>query len=172
MVGSEVMALAAAGGMAVVQAAGTDAWTVLRDRIARLLGRGDDALQSRELERLDHSASLLGQADPERAAAVRIGEEAAWRTRFEMLLESLPEQERAVAVAELREVVGAAERDTGRTTVSNHVSGGTVHGSVVQGYAVTVSGPLSAAGGTRGDTSPDTDAETGDDDGDLRPAGN
>ncbi|MFC9331267.1 hypothetical protein [Kitasatospora sp. NPDC057015] len=45
-------AMAAAGGAGVVQAAGTDAWTTLRARVARLLGRGRQDAEEAALERL------------------------------------------------------------------------------------------------------------------------
>ncbi|MFF3208460.1 hypothetical protein [Streptomyces sp. NPDC002962] len=54
-------AAAAAGGSAVVQAAGTDLWNGFRGRVAEWFGRGDAVRESRELERLDRRASELSR---------------------------------------------------------------------------------------------------------------
>ncbi|GHD52056.1 hypothetical protein GCM10010335_63990 [Streptomyces galbus] len=90
MLTEALMAVAGAGGTAVVQAAGTDAWTGLRQRVARLLGRGDTQRERAELERLDRTAQALEEAgttgETERA---RLRQEASWQTRFESLLETL-----------------------------------------------------------------------------------
>lgn len=54
------MALTAAGGTGVVQAAGSDAWAGFRRRTAMLSGQGDDEARERaELERLDAAAAAL-----------------------------------------------------------------------------------------------------------------
>jgi hypothetical protein len=45
-------ALAAAGGTAVVQAAGTDAWAGFRSRVAKWFARGDTEREQIALERL------------------------------------------------------------------------------------------------------------------------
>jgi predicted signal transduction protein with EAL and GGDEF domain len=63
MLTEALMAVSGAGGAAVVQAAGTDAWTGLRQRVARLLGRGDTQRERAELERLDRTAQTLEEAD-------------------------------------------------------------------------------------------------------------
>lgn len=94
--------LAAAGGTAVVQAAGTDAWAGFRQQVARWFGRGNQQRESAELERLDQTAGELeaaGQAEVERA---RFRSEAVWQARIEALLESLDDTERAQAADELR----------------------------------------------------------------------
>jgi hypothetical protein len=80
-------ALAAAGGTAVVQAAGTDAWTGFRQAVARWFGRGDAQREQAELERLDQTAAALETADPTQADRVRISSEAAWHARIEAALE-------------------------------------------------------------------------------------
>jgi hypothetical protein len=59
MLEQALTALAAAGGTAVVQAAGTDAWTGLRQAVARWFGRGDRQRERVELERLDRTAGEL-----------------------------------------------------------------------------------------------------------------
>lgn len=104
MLSEAMTALAAAGGTAVVQAAGTDAWAGFRERAARWLGRGDPARESAELERLDRTAGELAVAGAGRPEGerVRIRQEAAWQARCEALLEALDDAERAGAAAELR----------------------------------------------------------------------
>ncbi|MEV5376974.1 hypothetical protein AB0L26_13520 [Streptomyces nondiastaticus] len=113
MLNEALVAVAAAGGSAVVQAAGTDAWTGLREQVARWFGRGDEARERVELERLDRTAGVLTAADsgpgPGRgssdAARVRDRQEGAWQSRFESLLEGLPEGERELVAEELRALV-------------------------------------------------------------------
>ncbi|MEW1719333.1 hypothetical protein [Streptomyces sp. NPDC093109] len=127
-----MVALAAAGGGAIVQAAGTDAWTVVRERIARLVGRGDAERQRAELTRLDQtSADLTASAGPEAEADADVDAEAdaehrrvrwegVWQARLELLLEALAQDDRRRAAAELQAVVGlvrpAAPAGPGRTT--------------------------------------------------------
>ncbi|MFJ4091445.1 hypothetical protein ACIPYS_07655 [Kitasatospora sp. NPDC089913] len=94
--------VAAAGGTAVVQAAGTDAWGALRLRVARLFGRADGGREHAELEQLDRTAELLATAGPREAELVRESQETSWRHRFEVLLESLDAREREEVAAELR----------------------------------------------------------------------
>lgn len=106
-----VAALAAAGGMAVVQAAGTDAWQSVRQAVARLLGRGDAERETAELTRLDQMESVLTvQGD---VVDQRRRWEAVWQTRLEMLLEALDTQGRAAAAEQLTELVAAAQRSRG-----------------------------------------------------------
>lgn len=126
MLAEGLTALAAAGGTAVVQAAGTDGWQSLRDQVARWFGRGDTARERNEVQRLEASAAELtaveGDEDTQRSKA---RQEAAWQARFEMLLESLREQERVQAAAELRVLVEQVSAGEG----SGAVSGNTFHGS-------------------------------------------
>lgn len=119
---AEVLAaLAQAGGVAVVQAAGTEAWTAFRNRVARLFGRGDERREQAESARLDHSAAAIGRADD----AELVRQEASWRARFEMLLEGLDGVELEQATAELRALVEEFGRSEGR---GNVVGGNTFHG--------------------------------------------
>ncbi|MGW0909467.1 hypothetical protein [Streptomyces sp. NPDC002853] len=119
-------ALAAASGGAVVQAAGTDAWQAVRDRVAALFGRDDAERAQAELERLDRTAQALepgAAADPEREA---LRQEGAWQGRFESLLESLDAAAQERAVRDLRTLlafVNGPGEDvalaTGRATALN-----------------------------------------------------
>ncbi|MFE1872975.1 hypothetical protein ACFW9N_19015 [Streptomyces sp. NPDC059496] len=114
MLEAALAAAAVAGGTAVVQAAGTDAWNGLRSRVARLLGRGDPALEQAELERLDQTATALRELEPAEADRVRIRQEASWQTRFEVLLESVSDaQERARLAEGLRALIDEQTAHTG-----------------------------------------------------------
>ncbi|MGW7071817.1 hypothetical protein ACWGII_30870 [Streptomyces sp. NPDC054855] len=112
MLSEAMTALAAAGGTAVVQAAGTDAWAGFRQQMARWFGRGNPQREPAELARLDHTAGELarldqtageleaaGQAKVERARFLSV---TVWQARIEALLESLDDSERAQAAEELR----------------------------------------------------------------------
>jgi phosphotransacetylase len=124
MLAEALVALAAAGGTAVAQAAGTDAWETLRQRVARLLGRGNPERERAELERLDRTAAAVEAAGDGEAERVLVGQEASWQTRFETLLEEAGEAERqelATALSELVEQARPAQAPRG-------VSENTFHG--------------------------------------------
>ncbi|WP_157968744.1 hypothetical protein [Streptomyces geranii] len=124
MLTEALMAAAGAGGAAVVQAAGTDAWTGLRQRVARLLGRGDPQRERTELERLDRTAQALEEADVTgETERVLLRQEASWQTRFESLLENLEDSEQQVA-AELQALVSEQQEFAAR----QGVFGNTFHG--------------------------------------------
>ncbi|RAY12171.1 hypothetical protein DPM19_25955 [Actinomadura craniellae] len=102
MLAEAMLAIAAASGTAVIQAAGTDVWIGFRNRAAKLLGRGDAQRESAELEKLDQTAAALEAAEPAQAELVRVRQEATWQARFEALLESLDDTEREQLADELR----------------------------------------------------------------------
>ncbi|MFI2199253.1 hypothetical protein ACH47Z_00430 [Streptomyces sp. NPDC020192] len=118
-------ALAAAGGAAVVRAAGTDAWTGLGEAVARWFARGDAQRERAERTRLDQTAGALRSADD--AERVRIREEAAWQARIEALLEGLDHIERVRAVEELRAVLAEHDRP-GTATADGSIAVGAGHG--------------------------------------------
>ncbi|MEU9197854.1 hypothetical protein [Streptomyces hundungensis] len=117
MLSEAMTALAAAGGTAVVQAAGTDAWTEMRQQVARWFGRGNPQRERVQLERLDQTAAEVEAARPANAERVRIRQEAAWQGRIEALLESLEEVERAQVVDELRTL--KAQQTSHRTVLAD-----------------------------------------------------
>ncbi|MFG3255742.1 hypothetical protein [Streptomyces sp. NPDC048172] len=135
-----VAALAASGGTALVQAAGTDAWQSLRDGVARWFGRGDDRREGLALERLDRTEAAVRDGDPEARAEQR----AAWRGRFADLLEELDEEERESAASELRELLGRHGAGPG---VSAGAGGVAVGGD----FRVTAEGGSFATGVHHGD---------------------
>jgi hypothetical protein len=98
-------ALAAAGGTAVVQAAGKDAWDEFRSRVAKWFARGDAERERVALERLDRTAAALEAAGPGEVERVRAGQEASWQTRFEIMLEGLDGEEQPRAADELRDLL-------------------------------------------------------------------
>lgn len=102
MLEEALVALATAGGIAVVQAAGTDAWAGLRRQVARLLGRGNEEREHAELVLLDQTAAVLGTISREHADPARVNRQTMWRVRFEAFLESLDGEARDQAATELQ----------------------------------------------------------------------
>lgn len=138
-------ALAAAGGTAVVQAAGTDAWAGFRDRLARLFGRGDEHQAGQVAGRLDQAAAALDQAGQAEAEQVRSRLEVSWQTRLEDLLDSLDGPDREATAGQLRELVDLAGRQAAGGVsageggiaaggdVTIRAEGGSVAGGVISG---------------------------------------
>jgi len=129
MLEESLTALTAAGGAAVVQAAGTDAWAGLRERIARLFGRGDGERERSELARLDRSAAELAQPDDAgESERVRFRQATVWQTRFEDLLEQSGAEEQEATAAELRTLLAESELgnqtpdDNGGVTAGRDIS--------------------------------------------------
>ncbi|MDX3697722.1 hypothetical protein PV726_47650 [Streptomyces europaeiscabiei] len=153
MLSEAMIALAAAGGTAVVQAASTDAWMGFRQRVARWFGRGNPQRESAELERLDQTATALETADAEQAERVRIRQEASWETWFTALLESLDDSQRETAAEELRALLAehaqaaggtsaetgglAAGRDINIEATDNSIAAGTIAGGASIGHPHT-----------------------------------
>jgi hypothetical protein len=149
MLAEGMAALAAAGGVAVVQAAGTSAWQGLQQSVARWFARGDGERERVELERLDQSAAALDTAQEDERAGVRSGQQGAWQARFEQALENLSDSEREEAAEILRALLrthapgdGAAAPAHG-PTISGNVDIRADHGSAaaVQMRDVTVGTP-------------------------------
>ncbi len=129
MLDEAITALAAAGGTAVVQAAGTEAWTGFRQAVARLFGRGDDQRASAALERLDGTAAAVSTADGGGAEQVRSHQRALWQARFEGLLESVDAPERDSVVAALRALV--AEHSPSGQSGGGEVSDNSFNGPTI-----------------------------------------
>ncbi|MFD6275019.1 hypothetical protein ACFWFI_05515 [Streptomyces sp. NPDC060209] len=120
MLSEAMAALAAAGGTAVVQAAGTDAWTGVRQQVAGWFGLGNPQREHAELEHLDQTAGELEAARPAESERVRISQEVAWQGRIKALLESLEDFERARVADELRTLLA---QQTSHSSVSAGQSG-------------------------------------------------
>lgn len=146
MLGEGLLALASAGGGAVVAAAGTDAWNGLRQAVAHWFSRGDAGIEGRELEQLDETATAVLVSDPAEAERARVRHGDAWQERFRSALENLQAAERDRAAQELRSLlVGHAPRDnagTGSLAVygdatfradGTSVSAGVINGGVRMG---------------------------------------
>ncbi|MFB7611098.1 hypothetical protein [Streptomyces gardneri] len=129
-----LMAVAAAGGGAIVQAAATDAWAGMRSGVARILGRGDTGREQAELERLDQTrAELESAGDAVGAERVQTVLVTRWQTRLEMLLEQLPEGERQQVAAELQALVEQARSQAPAQSTHNDFSSATFTNSQVLG---------------------------------------
>src|SRR5689334_647983 len=85
----QLVALAMSAATTVVGAMSTDAWRVVRDRVAGLVGRGDVRAERVALETLDEDAAALaagaGDADTQRDLST------AWSARLRDLLRADPE---------------------------------------------------------------------------------
>jgi hypothetical protein len=141
MLSEGMTALAAAGGTAVVQAAGTDAWTGFRQRVASWFGRGNPQRENAELQRLGQTAGELetaATAGPTELERVRIRQEGAWQARIEALLESLNDTERAPAADELRALLAQHTSQSGLAVGGNvdiRAEGGSIAAGVIHGGA-------------------------------------
>ncbi|BDM69738.1 hypothetical protein HEK616_32250 [Streptomyces nigrescens] len=145
MLEEALVALAATGGSAVVQAAGTEAWAGLRQAVARWFGRGDGRRQQGELERLDRTATALQTTDGAEAERGRLRLEATWQARIEAVLESLDEAERDRAADELRSLLAQHAPGSGVSagpgslavggTANIRAEGGSIAAGVIHGGA-------------------------------------
>ncbi|MFF7754315.1 tetratricopeptide repeat protein [Streptomyces sp. NPDC007971] len=104
MLAEALAAAAAAGGTAMVQAAGTDAWASVRSRIARAFGQGNPRVEAAVSAELDQAATAV-RGSPEQFAAVR----RMWQSRFEGLLQELDPPEREMAAQLLREAAAVSQ---------------------------------------------------------------
>ena len=126
MLAEALTAAAVGGGMAVVQAAGSDTWAWFRTRCARLVGRGDSAREAEALERLDRTAAVLAAAEEGERERVRAVHAVLWQGEFASLMESLGEEERERLIEQLASLVG--EFGTGGAPSGGALSGNTFHG--------------------------------------------
>ncbi|URN09654.1 NB-ARC domain-containing protein [Actinomadura madurae] len=106
------MALAGAGGAAVVQMMVSDGWESAKGRLARLLGRGTPAEVTAMEDRLESARTQLASLpEHELEQAMRV-QAAVWQERLVDLLEAAPEVEE-----ELRGLVGRVDARQGTTGV-------------------------------------------------------
>ncbi|WP_371525248.1 hypothetical protein OG302_03170 [Streptomyces sp. NBC_01283] len=104
------------------------------------------------MERLDRAATELENAPESQGAEVRTRMDTVWRTRFEDLLETMDEPERAEGAEQLRELVQMVQRVAGQgsdarkavttgAVVGEHVDIHADQGSFAAG-AATISGSV------------------------------
>ncbi|WP_306329036.1 hypothetical protein [Streptomyces venezuelae] len=108
MLSEALTVLATTSGTALIQAAGTDAWTGLRERVARLFGRRSARAEQATLERLDRTAAELEAATDDSAEQIQATLRSSWRDRLIELLEELDDTERDEVAEELRQIVAAS----------------------------------------------------------------
>jgi hypothetical protein len=143
--GEGLVELAQWASQMVVAAAITDVWELVRDRIARLLGRGD-ARKIRVAEQwLAQTYELLAEAANHELEPVRVAQAARWAGRFADLLDEDPGVE-----AELRALVEEAVAQLPSTPVS------AIDHSMAAGRDITItaSGGGTAAGVIHGNIAP------------------
>ncbi|MFJ9933186.1 hypothetical protein ACIRSJ_08690 [Streptomyces virginiae] len=134
MLVEELIAVAAAGGGAIVQAAGTDAWAGIRSGVARILGRGEAGSERAELERLDQTrAELESAGDGAASERVQTVLVTRWQTRLEMLLEQLTEEERQGVAAELQALIDQVQAQAPVQSTHNDFSNATFTDSQILG---------------------------------------
>ncbi|MFE3476562.1 hypothetical protein [Streptomyces sp. B27] len=111
MLTESLLALAAAGGTAVAQAAGTEAWGTVSEGVARMFrrrsGRGSEDEVLRDLE----GTALVRAADDAEGSRRRAS---LWQRHFAALLSDADDQVRQQAETELRHLIslvpGVADR--------------------------------------------------------------
>jgi hypothetical protein len=123
----DVTGLASLAANTVVAATVTDAYDTIRDRVARLFGRGNpDPATGR---RLDKTRAELAGATAAGAELVRAANETQWRVRFADLVEVYPE-----AANELARLAAEIQAELPvRGDVTNTIIGGVHHGPVLMG---------------------------------------
>ena len=145
MPGEILIALAQFAGQTVAQAAITDAWEAVRDRFARLLGRGDARRTQVAEQWLAQTHDQLNSAPGAELEQFRVAQAERWAGRFADLLDEDPGVE-----AELRALVEevAAQLPAAAVSAADH--------SVAAGRDVniTASGGGTAAGVIHGNVAP------------------
>ncbi len=135
MLEEALAALASAGGTALVSAMVTDGWEGVRNRVARLLGRGDPSATGVAVARLDDSRVLVRVRSGTDLAQTMTEQAVVWRTRLADLLEDCPEAEEelhAIVAAAQALVIGSAG------PVRQSVSGSGYAQQAVQGHGTQV----------------------------------
>jgi hypothetical protein len=127
----DIADLASLAANTVVAATVTDTYDAIRDRVARLFGRGNpDPATAR---RLDKTRAELSGATPAGAELVRSANEAQWKVRFADLVDVYPE-----AAAELARLAAEIQAELPvRGDVTNMIIGGVQHGPVLMGRDFT-----------------------------------
>lgn len=134
-----VAALAALAGTALVQAMVTDGWEGVRNKVARLFGRGqaDPTIE----RRLDAACEQLATALPSELKQMQTTLASQWQTRFDDLIADHPDAQADLAalVDELSVVMSAsghsvaAAGDVNVAADHGGVAAGVIHGDVRTG---------------------------------------
>jgi len=130
MLTDEMMALAAAGGSALIGAAATDAWQMTKASFSRLLGRDDARRMAAVGQQLEESRAQLTAEDS--SEQTRVLQRAMWTARLEDLLIERPQ-----LAEQLRRSVQQVNQATGMATaapVVQRVVGLDQAQQAVQGY--------------------------------------
>jgi hypothetical protein len=114
----ELTTLAEAAAVALVTAMGTNAWTSVRDTVARVFRRGGAKGHDKVGARLDDHDSLVAAADDQ--AGERAALEPFWGLRFRELLSAAPEC--APDLAEIIRVRDEAARPAAGTHLEQHTT--------------------------------------------------
>ena len=127
----DVTGLATLAANTVVTAAVTDAFEGVRDRVARLFGRGK--LDQATVRRLETTRAELSRLTGTDAANASAAQQVQWRVRFADLCETYPEV--ASELSRLVEELQARLPTSGN--VKNVITGGTQHGPILMGRDFT-----------------------------------
>ena len=133
MLGDALVALAATGGTALVTAMVTDGWEEVRNRFARLFGRGDAEQAKTVASRLEKSRAALTGLSGVALEQAKTEQAIAWRTRLEDLLEQYPATEtdlRALVAGVQAQAIGSVGK------VEQHSAAFDQAQQVVQGHGV------------------------------------
>jgi hypothetical protein len=128
-----LLALAATGGTALVNAMVTDGWEGVRKKLGKLFGRGDPKQTQDTLDRLDRSHAELSQLTGPDQDKARQKLAIAWQTRLEDLLAEHPD-----AAGDLRQIVqeiGARDIGAG-AVIQQNVQASDHAQQIVQGSGI------------------------------------
>lgn len=130
-VGMDITDLASLAANTVVAAAVTDTFEGVRDRVARLFGRGKpDPAAKRRLDMTRVELSNVTGADVGRVRAVQQNQ---WQVRFADLLDTYP-----AAAGELARLAMELQAELSASgNVTNVITGGVQHGPVLMGRDFT-----------------------------------
>lgn len=110
MLTETMIALGAAGGTAIVQAAATDGWQHFKTGLAKIIGRGDPAATARTEEELDRTRAELVALEGEVLAGRQRIAEKTWESKLIAFLDRHPDAE-----AELERLLSQASPTTNVT---------------------------------------------------------
>lgn len=113
MLDTALVALASAGGTALIGAVANDTWQLAKTGFGRLLGHGDQAQTATTEERLERTRAAIESAGSD-SEQVKAEQCTAWRVRLEDFLAENPG-----AAEELRNLVGLINSNSSSHSVGN-----------------------------------------------------